>query len=198
MIPPVAAALFEAGRASSPEPPYVRHRPEETVLYKVLAEHWRSFLAETDAKDEAGQGLPRFVVEEVEAFLKCGIPAHGFIRVACDTCRKSRVVAFACKRRGFCPSCLGRRMCDFAANLRDYVMPHVPVRQWVLTVDDYHWPAVCGRRGVQPPCQRAGRRKRSRWPRAPRALPGPAASRDRPVDALARWPSCSPVQASFY
>ena len=27
-----------------------RHRPEETVHYKVLAEHWRSFLAETDAR----------------------------------------------------------------------------------------------------------------------------------------------------
>ena len=104
------------------------------VLYEVLAEHWRSFLAETDARDEGGRGLPRFVVDEVEAFLKCGILAHGFIRVACDTCRESRVVAFACKRRGFCPSCLGRRMCDFAAHLRDHVMPHVPVRQWVLTV----------------------------------------------------------------
>ena len=93
-----------------------------------------SFLAETDARDEGGRGLPRFVVDEVEAFLKCGILAHGFIRVACDTCRENRVVAFACKRRGFCPSCLGRRMCDFAAHLRDHVMPHVPVRQWVLTV----------------------------------------------------------------
>src|SRR5450432_4687718 len=25
-------------------------------------------------------------------------------------------------------------MCDFAAHLRDHVMPRVPVRQWVLTV----------------------------------------------------------------
>jgi transposase-like zinc-binding protein/putative transposase len=74
------------------------------------------------------------VVDEVEAFLRCGILAHGFIRVACDACRESRLVAFSCKRRGFCPSCLGRRMCDFAAYLRDHVMPHVPVRQWVLTV----------------------------------------------------------------
>lgn len=74
------------------------------------------------------------MVDEVEAFLKCGILAHGFIRVACDACRESRVVGFACKRRGFCPSCLGRRMCDFAAHLRDHVMPDVPVRQWVLTV----------------------------------------------------------------
>ena len=134
MSPPGAVALSEAGRIASPGPPYARHRPEETVLYEVLAEHWRSFLAETDARDEGGRGLPRFVVDEVEAFLKCGILAHGFIRVACDTCRDSRVVAFSCKRRGFCPSCLGRRMCDFAAHLRDHVMPHVPVRQWVLTV----------------------------------------------------------------
>jgi hypothetical protein len=74
------------------------------------------------------------VVDEVESFLKCGILAHGFIRVACDSCRESRLVAFSCKRRGFCPSCLGRRMADFAAHLRDHVMPHVPVRQWVLTV----------------------------------------------------------------
>ena len=113
---------------------YARHRPEETVLYQLLAEHWRSFLAEAESADLGGSGLPRFVVDEVEAFLKCGILAHGFVRVACDDCRESRLVAFSCKRRGFCPSCLGRRMCDFAAHLRDHVMPRVPVRQWVLTV----------------------------------------------------------------
>jgi hypothetical protein len=126
--------VAESGRAAPPGPPYARHRPEQTVLYKVLAEHWQSFLAETDARDEAGRGLPRFVVDEVEAFLRCGILAHGFLRVACEGCRESRLVAFSCKRRGFCPSCLGRRMCDFAAHLRDHVMPQVPVRQWVLTV----------------------------------------------------------------
>jgi hypothetical protein len=74
------------------------------------------------------------VTEEVEAFLKCGILAHGFLRVVCDGCQENRLVAFSCQRRGFCNSCLGRRMCDFAAHLRDHVMPRVPVRQWVLTV----------------------------------------------------------------
>ena len=127
-------AISRGAPAAPAESAYARHRPEETVLYKLLAEHWRPFLAETQAGDESGCGLPRFVVDEVEAFLRCGILAHGFIRVACDACRESRVVAFSCKRRGFCPSCLGRRMCDFAAYLRDHVMPHVPVRQWVLTV----------------------------------------------------------------
>jgi hypothetical protein len=43
-------------------------------------------------------------------------------------------VAFACKGRGFCPSFLGRKMSATAANLVDYVMPKVPLRQWVLTV----------------------------------------------------------------
>jgi hypothetical protein len=31
--------------------------------------------------------------------------------------------AFACKGRGFCPSCLGRRMCATAANLIEDVLP---------------------------------------------------------------------------
>src|SRR5262249_58194967 len=36
--------------------------------------------------------------------------------------------------RGFCPSCLGRRMAQTACNLLDHVLPHVPLRQWVLTL----------------------------------------------------------------
>ena len=112
---------------------YERHRPEDTVLYQTLHEHWRTFLAEVSG--ESGAELPRFVTEGVEAFLRrCGILAHGFLRVVCDECRENRLVAFSCKRRGFCSSCLGRRMCDFAAHLRDHVMPRAPVRQWVLTV----------------------------------------------------------------
>ena len=39
-----------------------------------------------------------------------------------------------CKRRGFCPSCGGRRMAEQAAKLVDHVLPHVPARQWVLTL----------------------------------------------------------------
>ena len=43
------------------------------------------------------------------------------------------MVAFACKGRGFCPSCLGRRMCATAANLVEHILPPAPLRQWVLT-----------------------------------------------------------------
>jgi hypothetical protein len=98
---------------------YERHRPEDTVLYQTLQAHWRTFVAEVSGGAESE--LPRFVIEEVEAFLKCGILANGFLRVVCDGCQENRLVAFSCKRRGFCSSCLGRRMCDFAAHLRDHV-----------------------------------------------------------------------------
>ena len=71
---------------------------------------------------------------ELRGFLRCGILAHGFVRVHCDGCGLDRVVAFSCKGRGFCPSCGGRRMADTAAHLVDRVLPEVPVRQWVLSL----------------------------------------------------------------
>jgi len=96
--------------------------------------HWPTFEADVEWANSAGEGLPAFVREELEAYLRCGIPAHGFVRVRCDECAASRLVAFSCKRRGFCPSCIGRRMSETAAHLVDRVVPDVPVRQWVLTV----------------------------------------------------------------
>ena len=58
---------------------------------------------------------------------------HGFLRVRCGDCHAERLVAFSCKRRGFCPSCGARRMAEAAALLVDEVFPEQPVRQWVLS-----------------------------------------------------------------
>ena len=69
---------------------------------------------------------------EFDACLECGILAHGFLRLRCGDCGHDKLVAFSCKRRGFCPSCGARRMAQAAAHLVDHVIPHVPVRQWVL------------------------------------------------------------------
>jgi ribosomal protein S27E len=55
------------------------------------------------------------VREEFEAYLKCGRLEHGFLRVRCEDCHAETLVAFSCKRRGFCPSCGARRMTDGAA-----------------------------------------------------------------------------------
>lgn len=83
---------------------------------------------------EAHGGLPKFVVDEFDAYLRCGILEHGLVQLACHVCGHEMVVAFSCKRRGFCPSCLGRRMSDIAAHLVDEVLPEVPIRQWVCTL----------------------------------------------------------------
>ncbi|MBM3739342.1 MAG: hypothetical protein FJW39_26530 [Acidobacteria bacterium] len=85
---------------------YERRRPEETIRHRLVREHLETFLAQVEAR--TGTGLPGFVKDEFEAFLECGILAHGFLRVRCADCAHEKLVAFSCKRRGFCPSCGAR------------------------------------------------------------------------------------------
>ncbi len=57
------------------------------------------------------------------------------MRTACRTCGDELLVPFACRGRGFCPSCMGRRMAEGAALLVDHVLPAVGYRQWVLSFE---------------------------------------------------------------
>jgi hypothetical protein len=75
-----------------------------------------------------------YVQHELYDYLQCGILAHGFLRLGCDPCQHEMLLAFSCKRRGFCPSCAGRRMAQTAAHLVERVIPWVPTRQWVVSV----------------------------------------------------------------
>jgi ribosomal protein S27E len=114
------------------EPPgYRRHRLESTLLYQLVAEHYPKF---RDRRAAEERPLPRYVEHEFEAYLKCGRLEHGFLRVQCESCRAEKLVAFSCKRSGFCPSCGARRMVETAALLVDDVLPRQPVRQWVLSL----------------------------------------------------------------
>ena len=112
---------------------YEPRDPRRTVLYTVIADHLETFLASLDADPEA-TGLPAYVEREFYAYLRCGILAHGFLRLGCDTCPKELLLPFSCKRRGFCPSCAARRMAQTAAHLVECVIPWVPTRQWVVSV----------------------------------------------------------------
>jgi len=80
-----------------------------------------------------GRTLPLHVQQEFADYLKCGRLEHGFMRVRCTHCHHEHLVAFSCKRRGFCPSCGARRMAESAALLADEVLPEQPIRQWVLS-----------------------------------------------------------------
>src|SRR5215470_7904737 len=118
--------------AASP-PAYVPRDPSTTVLYHVVADHLETFLASLDADPDA-QGLPAYVQREFYDYLQCGILAYGMLRLGCDTCQHEMLLAFSCKRRGFCPSCAGRRMAQTAAHLVERVIPWVLTRQWVVSV----------------------------------------------------------------
>ena len=112
---------------------YEPRDPSRTVLSTVIADHLETFLAALDA-DPDTPGLPAYVQREFYAYLPCGILAHGFLRLGCDTCPKELLLPFRCKRRGLCPSCAARRLAQPAAHLVECVMPGVPPRQWVVAV----------------------------------------------------------------
>jgi hypothetical protein len=129
---PRAYVLSTAGAA--PSPIYRRREPENGALHRTVREQLETFLAEQRAKHPHGAGVPRFVESTLRGFLRCGILAHGFVRLSCTGCGAERLVAFSCKGRGVCPSCAGRRMTERAADLVDRVLPHVRHRQWVLSL----------------------------------------------------------------
>ena len=125
----------QTGRAHCDDTPVqldARHRPEQTTLYRLAQQHAATFFAQ--AEETTSARLPQFVRDEFDAFLECGILAHGFLRLRCGDCGRDKLLAFSCKRRGFCPSCGARRMAQTAAHLVDHVIPRVPVRQWVLSL----------------------------------------------------------------
>ncbi len=154
MLPSSAGREASSGGSA---PPYVRHRPERTLLYQLVEEYYPAFQAHLVAQ---GTDLPGYVQQEFEDYLKCGRLEHGFLPVRCDSCHAEHLVAFSCKRRVLlrascpppsalraslrlfkiapgdfvCPSCGARRMVESAALLVEEVFPEQPVRQWVLSV----------------------------------------------------------------
>ena len=100
------------------------------TLYRLVQQQAATFFAQAEAA--AGADLPQFVKDEFDAFVECGILAHGLLRLRCGDCGHDKLVAFSGKRRGFCPSCGARRMAQTAAHLVNHIIPHVPVRRWVL------------------------------------------------------------------
>ena len=102
--------------AATSRPRYERRRPEQTTLYRLVQQHYETFVAAVEHA-ATGAGLPQFVKDEFDAYLDCGILARGFIRLRCEGCARDIRVAFSCKRRGICPSCGTRRMAETAAYL---------------------------------------------------------------------------------
>jgi hypothetical protein len=115
----------------APKADYERHNPQKNLLYQIIHRHWSSFAAQCEAN---AHPVPNFIKKEFEAYLRCGVLDYGFVRVYCQECRYDRLIGFSCKKRGFCGSCLARRMSETSARLVDSLIPQIPTRQWVLSV----------------------------------------------------------------
>jgi hypothetical protein len=113
------------------------------VLHRAVRAELETFLAEL--RDSGARALPRYVVDALRAYLRCGVLAHGFSRFHCDRCDHDLLVAFSCKQRSICPSCGVRRMDEAGAELVDRILPDVPYRQWVLSLP-WDLRALCARR----------------------------------------------------
>ena len=70
----MAVAQVARRVGAQPGAPCHRHRPEDTVLYGVVAEHLESFY---QALGEQGTSLPAFVHAEFGRYLRCGRLEHG-------------------------------------------------------------------------------------------------------------------------
>jgi ribosomal protein S27E len=132
-----------------------KHFSQEKVKIEKNKEQYDDGFYESSIRDPDGniielafKELPGYVQREFEEFLQCGRLEHGFLRVRCESCHAEHLVAFSCKRRGFCPSCGARRMAESAALLVDEVLPEQPMRQWVLSFPfqlRFLFGVVCGK-----------------------------------------------------
>ena len=79
--------------------------PGHGVLYQIVRDHFETFRAQAGQVCD-GDGLPRFIEDEFEGFLRCGWLAGGFARFQCDGCGLDRLVPFSCypQRETICSS----------------------------------------------------------------------------------------------
>ena len=89
-MPHVAARMASRDRDAGC---YQRHRPEQTLLYRLVEEYYPAFT--TYLAEQQGKELPGYVQREFEDCLKCGQLEQGFLRVRCESCYAEHLVAFS-------------------------------------------------------------------------------------------------------
>lgn len=73
---------------------YRQRQPLETIFHQVIDEHFPNFLSKLEQQgDEALRAkLPDHVEAEFDAYLKCGILEHGFVKMSCEDCKATLLV----------------------------------------------------------------------------------------------------------
>ncbi|MFC2171900.1 transposase zinc-binding domain-containing protein, partial [Acidobacteriota bacterium] len=106
---------------------YRSRQPKNTPLHRLVSDNWDEFKTVYEDRFERYYGpLRPHVIRVVEEFLRCGLLDFGFTRLFCERCRKSYFLAFSCKQRCLCPSCLKKRQVAFAEFVTTEILEDVP------------------------------------------------------------------------
>ena len=86
---------------------YRPRQPKRTPFYQLVEEFYPRFEAVYEDRYQERYGFWRPAISAaVEKFLECGDLQQGFARVRCPDCAHEFFVAYSCRGRCFCPSCL--------------------------------------------------------------------------------------------
>ena len=114
---------------------YRPRHPEKTPFYSVLFHFFGRFVGEYDLRYSRHYGKWRSVITPtVEKYLDCGMLKNGFARIRCPSCKNEYLLAFSCKRRGFCPSCCAKRSVLWGEFVRREVLADCPHRHLVFSI----------------------------------------------------------------
>ena len=151
------------------------------------------------ARERPGSSVDQSVTKgpQFDAFLECGILAHGFLRVRCADCGHDEILAFSCKRRGF--SYCGARHMASALCLTDGGLPTGPENltslniSWALLLGSQSVPwraglaSLRGRAGGHPTVQLAAAIDEDAGALAGRPGAGLCTARQAPAYLRKRW-----------
>lgn len=114
---------------------YRPRRPRASPLWRCAHGHLGEFLGAYEERYRPEYGFLRPVIPDVvNRFLSCGDLTFGFARIRCEDCGTTRLLAFSCKGRYFCPSCHAKKVQLFGEFVRNEVAEAVPHRHWVFSV----------------------------------------------------------------
>jgi hypothetical protein len=92
---------------------YHPRQPQQTAFYQLVGRFYPQFEAAYEERYQERYGFWRpSISTAVEKFLECGGLQQGFARVRCPDCGHEFFVAFSCRGRCFCPSCLPAEASD--------------------------------------------------------------------------------------
>jgi len=124
------------GAVAEISPVYRPRRPRESPLFKILSDHYASFVADYPERYAKTWGPSRRVVDRtVRSFLRCGLPRAAASRAfGAPVAERSTCLPSAARPAATAPSCAAKRTAAWARWVVSDLARPVPHRHVVVTL----------------------------------------------------------------